>query len=196
MIFRKLLVQYEIEHQLTHEEMAKKLGISRATYFRWLQGNTKLRTRTKQNVAQVLGIEDIDEILEESEMYKPVLGKTKAGYDFPAQEEIEDYIKVTKKDASQGDYFLRVEGDSMEGAHIYAGDLVYVRQCDYVPSGSIAIVLIGEEATIKRVHYKNDLLILEAANPKYKTRSFGPEEIEKLPVKILGQVRFVRTDFV
>lgn len=196
MIFRKLLVQYEIEHQLTHEEMAKKLGISRATYFRWLQGNTKLRTRTKQNVAQVLGIDDIDEILEESEMYKPVLGKTKAGYDFPAQEEIEDYIKVTKKDASQGDYFLRVEGDSMEGAHIYAGDLVYVRQCDYVPSGSIAIVLIGEEATIKRVHYKNDLLILEAANPKYKTRSFSPEEIEKLPVKILGQVRFVRTDFV
>lgn len=71
MIFKRLLVQYEIEHELSHEEMAELCGVSRATYFRWLAGSTKLRTRTKQNVGKVLGINNIDEVLEESEMNIP-----------------------------------------------------------------------------------------------------------------------------
>lgn len=195
MIFKKLLVQYEVDHNLSHEQMAKLCGVSRATYFRWLAGNTKLRVRTKENVSKVLDIDNIDEVLEESENYKPILGKTRAGYDMIAEQDIEGYIKVTHEDAKQGDYFLRVEGDSMEGSHIYDGDLIYVQQCDAVESGTIAVVLIGDEATVKKVIYKNDLLILEASNPKYDSRYFTPEEVDDLPVRIIGKVRFVRTDF-
>lgn len=195
MIFKKLLIQYETDHHYTHEQMAELLGVSRATYFRWLAGSTRLRTRTKENVAKVLNIPDIDEVLEESKNFKPILGKTRAGYDMIAEQDIEGYIKVTHEDALKGDYFLRVEGDSMEGSHIYDGDLIYVQQCDVVPSGSIAVVLIGEEATVKKVIYKKDLLILEATNPKYESRYFTPEEVKSLPVRILGRVRFVRTDF-
>lgn len=195
MIFKNLLIQYEVEHELSHEEMAKLCGVSKATYYRWLAGSTKLRTRTKENVAKVLNVSNIEEVLEESENYKPILGTTRAGYDMYAEQDILGYLQVTHKDAVNGDYFLRVEGDSMEGSHIYDGDLIYVQQCESVPSGSIAVVLIGEEATVKKVVYKNDLLILEASNPKYESRYFTPDEVIDLPVRILGKVRFVRTDF-
>lgn len=195
MIFKKILVQYEVDHNLSHEQMAKLCGVSRATYFRWLSGSTKLRTRTKENVANVLGISNINEVLEESENYKPILGTTRAGYDMYAEQDIQGYIKVTNEDAVNGDYFLRVEGDSMEGSHIYDGDLIYVQQCDSVPSGSIAVILIGDEATVKKVIYKNDLMILEASNPKYESRYYTLKEVNELPVRILGRVKFVRTDF-
>ena len=112
-----------------------------------------------------------------------------------AEQDIQGFVKVTHEDAVNGDYFLRVEGDSMEGSHIYDGDLIYVQQCESVPSGSIAVVLIGEEATVKKVVYKNDLMILEASNSKYESRYFTPNEVAELPVRILGKVRFVRTDF-
>ena len=83
----------------------------------------------------------------------------------------------------------------MEGSHIYEGDLIYVQQCNTVAFGTISVVLIGEEATVKKVIYKNDLMILEASNPKYASRYFTPEEVHSIPVRILGKVRFVRTDF-
>ena len=64
-----------------------------------------------------------------------------------------------------------------------------------VESGSIAIVLVGEEATLKRVLYKKGLMILEAANPKIDTKVFTPEEVAELPVKVIGKVLYARRDF-
>ena len=64
-----------------------------------------------------------------------------------------------------------------------------------VQSGSIAVVMIGDEVTVKKVKYKNDLMILEASNPKYEARYFTAEEIIDQQVKVIGLVRFVRTDF-
>lgn len=106
MIFKKMLVQYEVEHELNHEEMTKLCGVSRATYFRWLAGSTKLRKRTKENVAKVLNVTNIDEILEESENYNPILGTTRTGYDMYAEQDIQGFVKVTHEDAVVGDYFL------------------------------------------------------------------------------------------
>ena len=112
-----------------------------------------------------------------------------------ADQHIEGYIETGKADAQKGDYFLRVIGDSMEGAHIYEGDLVYVQKCDSILSGQIGIVLIGDEVTIKRVYYKDDLMILEASNPKYESHFFTMKEVEEIPVKIIGLVKYVRRDF-
>lgn len=175
--------------------MAQKAGVSLSTYYRWINGeSTKLKRNTIQKLSEILNC-DVDQVLEETNRIKPILGNVKAGYDLWAQEDIEGYVEIGKADAQKGDYFLRVEGDSMEGSHIYQGDLVYVQKTDTVNNGQIAIVLVGQEATIKKVFFKNDLMILEASNPKYETRFFTPEEVEQLPVKILGRVRFVRTDF-
>lgn len=84
----------------------------------------------------------------------------------------------------------------MEGSHIFDGDLVYIESCSSIPDGAIGVIMIGDEVAIKKVKYKKDLMILEASNPKYEARYFTPEEIEEYSIKIIGLVRFVRTDFV
>lgn len=73
--------------------------------------------------------------------------------------------------------------------------MVYVQQCNNVPSGSIAIVLIEDEATIKTVKYDQEGMILEAGNSKYDTRKFTYEQVEAIPVRIIGKVKFVRRDY-
>ena len=196
MQLKELLIQYEIQNDLSHLDVANKVGVSLSTYYRWINGkSTKLKRNTIERLSNVLEC-DIDSIIEETNRIKPILGKVKAGYDLIAQQDIEGYVELGKADAQKGDYFLRVKGDSMEGSHIYDGDLLYVQICSEVPSGSIAVVLIGDEATVKKVKYKNDLMILEASNPKYEARYFTAQEVETIPVRIIGIVRFVRTDFI
>lgn len=195
MILKELLVQYELQNNLNHAEMAEMLDISLSTYYRWLSGeSTKLKKTTIKKLSNVLEC-DIEEVLEETHRLKPILGNVKAGYDLWAEQNIEGYVEIGKSDAQKGDYFLRVVGDSMEGSHIYDGDLVYIQKCQEVTSGQIAIVLIGEEATMKRVYYKDNLMILEASNPKYESHFFTKQEIEEIPVQVIGLVRFVRRDF-
>ena len=196
MQLKELLIQYEIQNDLSHLDVANKVGVSLSTYYRWINGeSTKLKRNTIERLSNVLEC-DIDSIIEETNRIKPILGKVKAGYDLIAQQDIEGYVELGKADAQKGDYFLRVKGDSMEGYHIYDGDLLYVQICSEVPSGSIAVVLISDEATVKKVKYKNDLMILEASNPKYEARYFTAQEVETIPVRIIGIVRFVRTDFI
>ena len=196
MQLKELLIQYEIQNDLSHLDVANKVGVSLSTYYRWINGeSTKLKRNTIERLSNVLEC-DIDSVIEDTNRIKPIIGKVKAGYDLIAQQDIEGYVELGKADAQKGDYFLRVKGDSMEGSHIYDGDLLYVQICSEVPSGSIAVVLIGDEATVKKVKYKNDLMILEASNPKYEARYFTAQEVETIPVRIIGIVRFVRTDFI
>ena len=196
MQLKELLIQYEIQNDLSHLDVANKVGVSLSTYYRWINGeSTKLKRNTIERLSNVLEF-DIDSVIEETNRIKLIIGKVKAGYDLIAQQDIEGYVELGKADAQKGDYFLRVKGDSMEGSHIYDGDLLYVQICSEVPSGSIAVVLIGDEATVKKVKYKNDLMILEASNPKYEARYFTAQEVETIPVRIIGIVRFVRTDFI
>ena len=196
MQLKELLIQYEIQNDLSHLDVANKVGVSLSTYYRWINGeSTKLKRNTIERLSNVLEC-DIDSVIEETNRIKTILGKVKAGYDLIAQQDIEGYVELGKADAQKGDYFLRVKGDSLEGSHIYDGDLLYVQICSEVPSGSIAVVLIGDEATVKKVKYKNDLMILEASNPKYEARYFTAQEVETIPVRIIGIVRFVRTDFI
>ncbi|MDO5812119.1 MAG: S24 family peptidase [Bacillota bacterium] len=127
---------------------------------------------------------------------KAIVDMLKAGYDLWTNQDIEGYLEVGKSDAERGDYFLRVVGDSMVGSHIYEDDLVFVQQCNSVNSGDIAIVMIDEEVTIKKVYFKNDNLILVASNFKYEDRYFDQEEIERQNIQIIGKVLFVRRDFL
>ncbi len=196
MNLRELLIQYELQNDMTHAQMAKEIQVSLSTYYRWLNGeSTKLKKSTIERLSNVLEC-DVEAVIEEGNQLKPILGVAKAGYDLWAEQDIEGYVELGKADAQKGDYFLRVVGDSMEGSHIYEDDLVYVQQCSTVNSGQIAVVMVGEEATIKKVYFKNDLMILEASNPRIESRFFTKQEVQELPVRILGRVRFVRRDFV
>ncbi len=196
MTLRELLIKFEIQNNLRHADVAKEVGVSLSTYYRWINGeSTKLKKTTIQKLSEVLGC-DVEEVIEKTNRIKPILGNVKAGYDLWADECVEGYIELGQADSKKGDYFLRVVGDSMEGEHIYAGDLVYVQSCNIVESGNIAVVMIDDEVTIKKVYFKDNFMILKPANSKYETKFFTMKEVEEIPVKIIGLVRFVRTDFV
>jgi repressor LexA len=97
----------------------------------------------------------------------PIVGKVKAGEPILAVENIEGYINLDRSLASSGDVFLlRVEGDSMIDAHIQNGDFALVKPQPNAENGEIVVALIEDEATIKRIFQKRDLIRLEPANPK------------------------------
>ena len=81
MIPKELLMQYELQNNLSHAEMADILNVSLSTYYRWLSGeSTRLKKTTIQKLSDVLEC-DVEEVIEETHKLKPILGNVKAGYD-------------------------------------------------------------------------------------------------------------------
>jgi len=96
----------------------------------------------------------------------PIVGRVKAGEPVLALENIEGYLNLDRSLVSSGDVFLlRVEGDSMIEAHIQDGDFALVKPQSNAENGEIVVALIEEEATIKRIFQKRDLIRLEPAHP-------------------------------
>lgn len=197
MKLQKLINEYKNRTGFNNEMIARKVGVSKSTVGRWVKGEvTTLQSETIDRLSQVLEI-DVDEWLSQADFIfkKPILGVVKAGYDLLAEENIEGYMEVSSYDNQRGDYFLRVVGNSMMQANIFEDDLLYIAQCQDVPSGTIGIVLVGEEVTVKRIMKKADMLILEAANPLVENRYFTRQEIEQYPVQILGKVLYSHREY-
>ena len=116
----------------------------------------------------------------------PIVGRVAAGLPLLAQENIEDMIQLPKDWAPAGAFLLKVQGNSMEGAHILDGDYVLVHPRQTAANGEIVVALIGDEATVKRFYRTAQGITLKAENPKYK-----PIEIERSEAatfKVLGRV--------
>jgi repressor LexA len=112
---------------------------------------------------EILGVP----ILRGQTLSVPIIGRVTAGEPILAIENIEGYINFDRGLVSSEDVFLlRVHGDSMIDAHIQNGDFVLVRPQQNAENGEIVVVLIDDEATIKRIFKKRDLIRLEPANPK------------------------------
>ena len=198
MNFKEYLKKYKEKMGVSNEYIASQLGVNRSTVTRWLKGDTKVTNpEVIEKLSFILGV-DVESLINSEERYeKPVLGEVKAGYDLLIDENFEGYEQVTRDDYYRGDFFLRVVGDSMSGAHIHDGDLLYVKKCNDVPSGTIAVVLINRcEVTVKKVIKKEGLLILEPANPSVDVRYYSQEEVESLPVEIIGKALYSRSDLV
>lgn len=198
MNFKEYLKRYKEKMGVSNEYIASQLGVNRSTVTRWLKGDTKVTNpEVIEKLSFILGV-DVEALINSEERYeKPVLGEVKAGYDLLIDENFEGYEQVTQDDYYRGDFFLRVVGDSMSGAHIHDGDLLYVKKCNDVPSGTIAVVLINRcEVTVKKVKKKEGLLILEPANPSVDVRYYSQEEVESLPVEIIGKALYSRSDLV
>ncbi len=112
----------------------------------------------------------------------PLLGTIACGQPIYAEENIEDYLAVP--DDLRADFCLRCKGDSMTGARIYDGDIVYIRAQESVDNGQIAAVLIGDEATLKRVYVAPNTVTLAAANDAYPPLIYVGEDISR--IRILG----------
>lgn len=125
-----------------------------------------------------------------------VLGRVAAGVPIEAVEEIIGEETISRKMANSGEYFgLRISGDSMEPT-IHHGSIVIVRQQDDVENGEIAIVVVnGNDATCKRIEKFDNGIMLVPINTEYEEKFYSNEEIESLPVKIVGKVVQARTNF-
>ena len=122
----------------------------------------------------------------------PLLGDIACGKPIVANEEKELYVEAGA--GIQADFCLRARGDSMIGARIYDGDIVFIQQQDMVDDGEIAAVIIDDEATLKRVNYypEKNLLILKAENSKYEDLIYTGEEVLERLWNLLFQFRVYR----
>ena len=86
------------------------------------------------------------------------------------------------------DFCLTAHGDSMVNARIFDGDLLFVKKQEIVDDGQIAVVLIEEEATVKRVFYdrESDILTLMPENPTYRPMRYQGAQLDQ--IRILGRV--------
>lgn len=112
-------------------------------------------------------IEIVDAAARSSEIRSvPIVGRVRAGAPHPAVEDIEGYLSVDKTLCrSSNIFFLRVVGDSMIDAHIQDGDLVLVKPQPVANNGEIVVVLIDDEATVKRFYKKGDTIQLKPEHP-------------------------------
>src|SRR5690606_1774178 len=108
----------------------------------------------------------------------PILGRIAAGTPIEAIQQERDRLPVSESLLGAGEHFvLEVQGDSMINAGILDGDYVVIRRTDSANSGDIVVALVlGEEATLKRLRRKGASIALEAANPAYETRIYGPDQ--------------------
>ncbi len=122
----------------------------------------------------------------------PVLGRIAAGSPTLAIENIVSRVDLARAfRGTEADqlFLLQVKGDSMTGAGIHDGDLVLVRSQRTVEDGEIAAVVIGEEATVKRVRFRGGRIRLEPANRKYKPITVGPDDDVRIAGKVLMAIR-------
>ena len=120
----------------------------------------------------------------------PVMGRIAAGTPIEAIQTHSHSIGVPADMLSTGEHFaLEVRGDSMIEAGILEGDTVVLRRSDSADTGDIVCALIDEEeATLKRLRRKGASIALEAANPAYETRIFGPDRV-RIQGKLVGLIR-------
>jgi repressor LexA len=119
-----------------------------------------------------------------------VLGKIAAGTPIEAIQQERERMHVPDSMLGAGEHFaLEVQGDSMINAGILDGDYVVIRKTDTATSGEIVVALVmGEEATLKRLRKKGASIALEAANPAYETRIFGPDQVQ-VQGRLVGLIR-------
>ena len=112
----------------------------------------------------------------------PLVGQVAAGSPILAEENIEDYVQVPSiAGGEDGEYVLRVRGESMKDAGILGGDFVVVRPQDTATDGEIIVALVGEEATVKRFFREDDHVRLQPENETM-------EPIRSREVRILGRI--------
>lgn len=122
----------------------------------------------------------------------PLLGQIAAGVPILAQEQVENLIPVPSEMVRnmQGAFVLRVKGDSMSGEGINPRDLVVVKPQQTASHGDLVAVLIGDEATIKRIHFNGPQVRLMPSNPAYE-----PIMIDREDARVIGRIVGLMRDY-
>ncbi len=193
------LKKLRLSNALTMVQLGEKVGVSAAAISYYEKGQRepsldmllRLADALGTTVSYLLGQEDkpddlfsIPGVEPMPKMKKvPRLGTIACGEPILAVENIETYDQAPEELSC--DFTLVCKGDSMTGARIHNGDIVYIRQQPTVEDGEIAAVLIGDEVTLKRVRRAEGQLILWPENPAYAPMVFSGQQLEG--VRIIGK---------
>jgi repressor LexA len=120
----------------------------------------------------------------------PLYGKIAAGQPIEALTDHTNTVTVPAQLIGKGEHYaLEVEGESMIDAGIFDGDTAIIEKCDTAENGKIIVALIdNSEVTLKRLRKKHHAIALEPANYDYKTRIFGPDQVQ-VQGKLVGIIR-------
>lgn len=184
--------------KLSQSAVAKKLFITQQAYANYENDISSPNPETLIKIADILGV-SVDYLLDREEQdfmtvdnifpmktkKVPLLGDIACGEPIWAEEQRGEFVSVS--DDIDANFCLRAKGDSMTGARIYDGDIVFIRRQPTVENGEIAAVIIDNEVTLKRVYfYKDkDKLVLSPENPAFEPLVYIGSELEE--IRILGK---------
>jgi repressor LexA len=119
----------------------------------------------------------------------PIAGRVRAGRPVLALEEVEDHIVIDRNLFKDNDAFaLRITGDSMVEAGIFEGDYVIVKPQRTIENGEVAVVLLEDEATVKRVHKEKRKIVLKPENRTMQPTKHSPDEVTVIG-RVIGVIR-------
>ena len=191
----KRLYDLRKNKNLTLEQVGNYIGVGKSTVRKWEQGLIKNMRRDKiAKLAELYRVSPdyllgIDAHIEGVRPIKfkrfRMLGEIACGEPIFANEDHETYIDASAD--IKADFCLTAKGDSMTGARIFDGDVVFIKEQSIVENGQIAAVVIGEEVTLKRWYYypEQKKLVLQAENPRYEPFVFIGEELNN--IRCLGR---------
>ncbi len=198
-----------IQKGLTLEELGNMVGVGKSTVRKWENGMIANMKRDKiikvsealnTTPAYLMGWEEEEKIISLDNLYQielkrfPMLGEIACGKPKYANEDRESYVMAGTN--IKADFCLKAKGDSMIGARIHDGDIVFIRKQDIVDNGEIAAVVVNNdnEATLKRFYYyaEKRMVILKAENPAYEDMIFLNEELNNF--HILGKAIAFQSD--
>ncbi len=201
------------EKGINQEALAAAMQVSRSAIAMWETGASRPRPDSLKKLADFFGVttdylleitprrthgepaeeaEAFDPILrlpeeEAAETRRiPILGQVAAGLPLFAEQNIEGYTYTERRGENR--YFaLRVKGDSMNAARIFDGDIIIVRRQDMVEDGEIAVVMVDDEATVKRFYQEGSRVVLipQSENKTHKPQIY---DLHEHKVQILGKV--------
>ena len=203
--FKSRFVELCSHSEYNDSEIARALSVSKQTISSWRSGVRSPRSPMIQMIADYFGVNvpwllgyDVDprqpqipdnpDVIPIQTRRIPLLGDIACGTPTEPSQEFEAY--VTAGTGLRADYALRAHGDSMIGARIYDGDIVFIRSQPTVDDGEIAAVLIDGETTLKRVRHVSGQLLLLPENQAYAPiiASAGQD------VRILGKAIAFQSD--
>lgn len=197
----ELIRKLRLEKGLTQEQLGEMVGVQKSAVAKWENGKVENIKRTKlQELGKIFGVSPTiflevdktpafvypDNIIPIPPMKRvPIIGEIACGEPIYRPGEYGELAEIPE--GVDADFALRANGDSMTGARIYDGDLVFCRATDIVDNGRIAAVSIDDEATLKRFYLYEDkgLLILKPENPDYEDLIYTGDELNS--VRVLGQ---------
>ncbi len=182
---------------MTQADLVKKTGLPKSAISQYYSGKYEPKQKGIYLIAKALNVNEAwlmgynvpmertdteypNNILKIETKKFPLLGTIAAGEPIFAEEQFESYVEAGTN--IRADFCLKVKGDSMINARICDGDIVFIRKQPDVNDGEIAAVLIGNEATLKRVYKKKNEIILVAENPAYPPLVYKNEELNEIRI--------------